>query len=101
MVDVAPVVDVGLGNSAYLVDLGDGRALAVDPSRDLQALRAAAERRELRVAFAADTHLHADFLTGAVELAASDGAQVLASAAGNRGSGTRRSATATRSTSVG
>jgi hydroxyacylglutathione hydrolase len=84
MVDVAPVVDVGLGNSAYLVDLGDGRALAVDPSRDLRALRAAAERRGLRIAFAADTHLHADFLTGAVELAASDGAQVLASAAGNR-----------------
>jgi hydroxyacylglutathione hydrolase len=84
MVDVAPVVDVGLGNSAYLVDLGEGRALAVDPSRDLRALRAAAERRGLRIAFAADTHLHADFLTGAVELAASDGAQVLASAAGNR-----------------
>jgi hydroxyacylglutathione hydrolase len=84
MVDVAPVVDVGLGNSAYLVDIGDGRALAVDPSRDLRALRAAAERRGLRIAFAADTHLHADFLTGAVELAASDGAQVLASAAGNR-----------------
>jgi rhodanese-related sulfurtransferase/glyoxylase-like metal-dependent hydrolase (beta-lactamase superfamily II) len=84
MVDVAPVVDVGLGNSAYLVDLGDGRALAVDPSRDLRALRAAAERRGLQIAFAADTHLHADFLTGAVELAASDGAQVLASAAGNR-----------------
>jgi hydroxyacylglutathione hydrolase len=84
MVDVAPVVDEGLGNSAYLVDLGDGRALAVDPSRDLRALRQAMERRGLRIAFAAETHLHADFLTGALELAASDGAQVLASAAGNR-----------------
>ena len=84
MVDVMPLVDEGLSNSAYLVDLGDGRALAVDPTRDLRALRALAERRGLRIAFAADTHLHADFLTGAVELAASDGAQVLASAAGNR-----------------
>jgi hydroxyacylglutathione hydrolase len=84
MVDVAPVIDKGLGNSAYLVELGDGRALAVDPSRDLRALRRAAEHRGLRIAFAADTHLHADFLTGALELAASDGAQVLASAAGNR-----------------
>jgi hydroxyacylglutathione hydrolase len=27
---VIPVVDEGLGNSAYLVDLGDGRALVVD-----------------------------------------------------------------------
>ena len=29
-VDLVPLVDEGLGNSAYLVDLGDGRALAVD-----------------------------------------------------------------------
>lgn len=82
--DVIPLVDEGLGNSAYLLDLGDGRALAVDASRDLRALREAAGRRRLTVAYAADTHLHADFLTGALQLAASDGAQVLASAAGNR-----------------
>ncbi|MFD3789289.1 rhodanese-like domain-containing protein [Streptomyces cyaneofuscatus] len=79
-----PLVDKGLGNSAYLVDLGDGRALAVDASRDLRALRAAADRRGLTVAYAADTHLHADFLSGAVQLAADDGATVLASAAGDR-----------------
>ena len=63
--DVISLVDEGLGNWAYLVDLGDGRALAVDASRDLRALRAAAARRGLRVAYAADTHLHADFLSGA------------------------------------
>jgi glyoxylase-like metal-dependent hydrolase (beta-lactamase superfamily II)/rhodanese-related sulfurtransferase len=79
-----PLVDEGLGNSAYLLDLGDCRALAVDPPRDLRALRAAAARRGLRVAFAADTHLHADFLTGACQLAADDGALILASAAGYR-----------------
>ncbi|MFF7793809.1 hypothetical protein [Streptomyces sp. NPDC007991] len=45
-----PLVDEGLGNSAYLVDLGDGRALAVDASRDLRALRTASERRGLSVA---------------------------------------------------
>lgn len=56
-----PLIDEGLGNSAYLADLGGGRALAVDASRDLRALRQAASRRGLRVAFAADTHLHADF----------------------------------------
>ncbi|MGE5694613.1 MAG: MBL fold metallo-hydrolase, partial [Candidatus Sericytochromatia bacterium] len=82
--DVLPLVDEGLENSAYLVDLGDGRALAVDASRDLRALRAAAARRGLKVTCAADTHLHADFLTGALQLAASDGATVLASAAGRR-----------------
>ncbi|MBW5484163.1 MBL fold metallo-hydrolase [Streptomyces bambusae] len=81
---LVPLVDAGLGNSAYLVDLGDGRALAVDASRDLRSLREAAARRGLRVAFAADTHLHADFLSGARQLAHDDGAQVLASAAGQR-----------------
>jgi len=86
---VVPVVDEGLGNSAYLADLGDGRALAIDVPRDLRAVRAAAGRHGLAVPFAADTHLHADFLSGARQLAAEDGAQILASAAGGRAFGHR------------
>jgi hydroxyacylglutathione hydrolase len=78
------IEDKGLGNTAYLVDLGDGRALAVDASRDLRALEAAAQTRGLHVAIAADTHLHADFLSGAPQLAATRGATVLASSAGKR-----------------
>ena len=78
------VVDEGLGNTAYLLDLGDGSALAVDASRDLREVDVVAARAGLRVRFAADTHLHADFVTGATALAGRDGAQVLASAAGNR-----------------
>jgi glyoxylase-like metal-dependent hydrolase (beta-lactamase superfamily II)/rhodanese-related sulfurtransferase len=81
---LTPLVDEGLGNSAYLLDLGDGRALAMDAGRDLRALRAAAERRGLRIAFAADTHLHADFLSGAVQIGHDTGATILASAAGRR-----------------
>jgi glyoxylase-like metal-dependent hydrolase (beta-lactamase superfamily II) len=83
-VDLVPLIDEGLGNSAYLVDLGDGRALVVDVSRDLRAVHAAAARRGLTVAFAADTHLHADFLSGAYQLAVTSGSQVLASVAGQR-----------------
>jgi rhodanese-related sulfurtransferase len=83
-VDLVPLVDEGLGNSAYLVDLGDGRALVVDVSRDLRAVHEAAGKRGLTVAFAADTHLHADFLSGARQLGATAGTRVLASAAGNR-----------------
>ena len=82
--DLIPLVDEGLGNSAYLVDLGDGRALVVDVSRDLRAVHEAAAKRGLTVAFAADTHLHADFLSGAYQLGATSGARVLASAAGHR-----------------
>nr|WP_271212923.1 MBL fold metallo-hydrolase [Rhodococcus wratislaviensis]GLK39740.1 Zn-dependent hydrolase [Rhodococcus wratislaviensis] len=83
-IDLVPLVDEGLGNSAYLVDLGDGRALVVDVSRDLRAVHAAAARRGLTVAFAADTHLHADFLSGARQLGATGGTRVLVSAAGDR-----------------
>ena len=86
--DAIPVVDDGLGNTTWLVDLGDGRALVVDASRDLRAVHAAARGRGLTVAYAADTHLHADFVTGAVDLAG-DGAQLLASAAGERAYGHR------------
>jgi glyoxylase-like metal-dependent hydrolase (beta-lactamase superfamily II)/rhodanese-related sulfurtransferase len=83
-VDPVRLVDEGLGNSAYLVDLGAGRGLVVDVGLDLRAARKAADRRGLRLAFAADTHLHADFVSGARQLAATDGAQILASAAGHR-----------------
>ena len=75
--DVTPVVDEGLGNMSYVVDLGDGRALVVDPLRDPGLYLAAAADRGLVVAYAAETHLHADFVSGSRELAA-HGAQVLA-----------------------
>jgi glyoxylase-like metal-dependent hydrolase (beta-lactamase superfamily II) len=75
---ILPLVDEGLGNSSYLVDLGDGRALVVDPSRDLRAIREAAHSHRLRIGYVAETHLHADFLSGACQLAAIDGAQIVA-----------------------
>ena len=77
---LVPIVDEGLGNSAYLVGLGDGRCLVVDPSRDPSPYLREAERRRWRIAFAAETHLHADFVSGSRELAAF-GARVLAPAA--------------------
>src|SRR3989454_631752 len=75
--DIVPVVDEGLGNSSYLVPLGDGRALVVDPRRDPTPYLELAERLNLRIAFAAETHLHADFISGSGELAAF-GAEILA-----------------------
>jgi hydroxyacylglutathione hydrolase len=78
MPTVHPVVDEGLGNSAYVVELSDRRALVVDPSRDPTPHLELARWRRLRIAYAAETHLHADFLTGSRELAAADGAQILA-----------------------
>jgi hydroxyacylglutathione hydrolase len=87
--EIVPVVDEGLGNTTWLLGLGEGRALVVDASRDLRAVHQAARTRGWAIAYAADTHLHADFVTGAVDLAASEGAQLLAAAAGHRAYGHR------------
>lgn len=66
---ILPLVDERLGNSAYVVDLGDGSALVVDPGRSPRPyLRALAQRR-LVPRFAAETHLHADVVSGGRELA--------------------------------
>jgi hydroxyacylglutathione hydrolase len=78
MVEIQPIVDEGLGNAAWLVDLGDGRALMVDPSRDPIPYLDLARQRGLRVACTAETHLHADFLSGSRELAAACDARILA-----------------------
>ena len=77
---IVTLVDEGLGNSSYLVDLGDGRALVVDPARDPSPYLAAAERLGVAVCYTVETHLHADFVTGSRELAAR-GVTVLAPAA--------------------
>ncbi len=78
--EIVPLVDEGLGNSSYLVSLGDGRALVVDPRRDPTPYLELAQRLNVRIAFAVETHLHADFISGSRELAAF-GAAVLAPAA--------------------
>jgi glyoxylase-like metal-dependent hydrolase (beta-lactamase superfamily II)/rhodanese-related sulfurtransferase len=79
MVELVPVVDEGLGNASYVLELGDGRAAVVDPQRDPRPYLEHARRRGLRVAFAIETHVHADFVTGSRELAG-EGAQIVAAA---------------------
>ena len=80
---IAPIafVDEGLGNSSYLIDLGDGRGMVIDPSRHPRPYLAEADRRGLQIAFTVETHLHADFVSGSRELAAL-GATVVAPATG-------------------
>ncbi len=74
---VVPVPDEGLGNQSYVVALQDGRALVIDPSRDPAPYLRIAEGLGLQIAFTAETHLHADFISGSRELAA-QGATILA-----------------------
>lgn len=78
--EIVALVDEGLGNSSYVVDLGDGRAMVVDPARDPGPYWADAEKRGLRIAVSLETHLHADFVSGSRELA-DRGCQVVAALA--------------------
>jgi hydroxyacylglutathione hydrolase len=76
--EIISFIDEGLGHSSYLVDLRDGRALVVDPPRLPEGHVAAAAERGLGIAYTADTHSHADYVSGSPELAAR-GAEFLAS----------------------
>ncbi|MDA0366536.1 MAG: MBL fold metallo-hydrolase, partial [Chloroflexi bacterium] len=75
--NVVPFVHEGLGNSSYLVELPGREALIVDPDRSVDRYLRAAEDRGLRVTAAVETHLHADFVSGAHELGARGVARVL------------------------
>ena len=77
MVEVVALRDPGLGNTSYLVDLGDGSALMVDPVRDPRPYLEVAGHMGLVIRHVAETHLHADFVSGARELVAL-GAELIA-----------------------
>jgi glyoxylase-like metal-dependent hydrolase (beta-lactamase superfamily II)/rhodanese-related sulfurtransferase len=79
--EIVRFTDRGLGNDSYLFVRG-GAAVVIDPVRDISRYHAAAEERSTRVVAAVETHLHADFVSGARELA-TRGAEVYASAAGH------------------
>jgi len=68
---IVPFVDEGLGNSSYLIASEvAGLAAIIDPERDVDRYIRAAAGLGLRLTHALDTHLHADFISGARELAA-------------------------------
>ncbi|MCW2764672.1 MAG: fold metallo-hydrolase [Nocardioides sp.] len=68
-----------LGNRCYLVH--DGRsALVVDPPRDLTAVERVAEDAGVAIGAVADTHIHNDYVSGALGLARRHGADYLLSA---------------------
>ncbi|MBI5288493.1 MAG: MBL fold metallo-hydrolase [Chloroflexi bacterium] len=74
--NVIPFVREGLGNSSYLIGPGNGTAVLVDPDRTVQRYIDAAEARGWRITSVLETHLHADFVSGAHELAAGLGAKL-------------------------
>jgi hydroxyacylglutathione hydrolase len=75
-VDVRLFKDEGLGNGSYLVDVGGSRAVVVDPDRRTRRYLSAAEDRGLEIVAALETHLHADFVSGALDIRAATGAEL-------------------------
>lgn len=67
---VKQFVDEALGNSSYLIASEEtGIAAVIDPQRDVDKYVKTAEGLGLKLFYALDTHLHADFVSGAHELA--------------------------------
>jgi hydroxyacylglutathione hydrolase len=62
---------------SYLIgDERTGRAVVVDPQRDISGYLADAEAHGLTIERVIETHFHADFLSGHLELAAATGAAI-------------------------
>ena len=81
---IKPFVDENLGNSSYLVASEETRqAVVIDAERDIDQYVRVAKGLGLRLTHALDTHLHADFVSGARELAAQYEITIGASAEAN------------------
>ena len=80
-IDYEVFVTAGLGDNTFLVVSGD-EAVLVDPQRDAWRFLAAAEGRGLRVRGVLETHVHNDYISGAHEVRAATGADILAPAKG-------------------
>ncbi|WP_435824322.1 TSUP family transporter [Microbispora amethystogenes] len=66
-----------LSQASYMIgDTSTGRAVVVDPRRDVSEYLADAEAHGLRIEGVINTHFHADFLAGHLELAARTGAWI-------------------------
>lgn len=82
-----------LAQAAYLIACqSSGEAIVIDPLSDLEPCLAAARQEGVRITMVTETHLHADFVSGAAALATTTGAQLLLSGAGSGQAGYDRAA---------
>src|ERR671920_526580 len=72
--------DTKLAQASYLIGCQrTGESVVVDPNRDVRQYVDAAAAEGLKVTYVTETHIHADFVSGARELARLTGAQLLLS----------------------
>ena len=66
-----------LSQASYVIaDESTKRAVVVDPRRDVSPYLETAEEHGLTIELVLETHFHADFLSGHLELAAATGAEI-------------------------
>ncbi len=72
--------DESLAHASYLVGCQKtGEAIIVDPGRDVEQYLTVAAREKMKIIGVAETHIHADYVSGARELAARIGAKLFVS----------------------
>lgn len=78
------IYDEGLAQAAYLIGCEETKAaIIIDPGRDVHRFIDAAKYRRMHIEKVSETHIHADFVSGARELALRTGATLLLSAEGD------------------
>ena len=65
-----------ISEAAYYID-SDGEAAVVDPLRDIDEYLELAKNRNARIKYIFETHFHADFVSGHLDLAAATGATII------------------------
>lgn len=65
-----------LAHASYLLG-SDGEAVVIDPQRDIEQYLEQASKEGLTIKYIIETHLHADFVSGHLELAAKTGAKII------------------------
>ena len=77
--------DPKVAHASYMVGCQrTGEAIIVDPARDIEQYISAAEANDMRIVAAAETHIHADFVSGARELAERSSARLYLSDEGDQ-----------------
>src|SRR3954454_8692553 len=76
-IDVVALRSKSLGNSTYFVT-SDGEAIVVDPVREIDLYSDLARERDARITKLVETHVHSDYVSGALPLARRTGAEVVA-----------------------
>src|SRR5215207_7956243 len=65
-----------LSEAAYFIE-SDGEAAVIDPLRDVEAYLDMAKEKNARIKYIFETHFHADFISGHIDLAKATGADII------------------------